>query len=208
MTDTRWAILHKYSASKGFPLWAIKYAPSATLINCGLADKAKDIIDGVLQICFETAHRNPALMTDLIEGLKTLEFELKSWLNNADNFKKGFDTFLKSEPNVAITDEEIPEAFEYIKQNMPGEVGEWREDAVHDQLKNWKLSKITPPTPPVPTPPTPPTPQPGPSPVPTATKVTEAENKVKSLSNIEDARNILLKLIDLGYEDIVNTILE
>ena len=93
---------------------------------------------------------------------------------------------------------------------MPGEVGEWREDAVHDQLKNWKLSKITPPTPtpPVPTPPTPPTPQPGPSPVPTATKVTEAENKVKSLSNIEDARNILLKLIDLGYEDIVNTILE
>lgn len=208
LTDTRWAILHKYSASKGFPLWAIKYAPSATLINCGLADKAKDIIDGVLQICFETAHRNPALMTDLIEGLKTLEFELKSWLNNADNFKKGFDTFLKSEPNVAITDEEIPEAFEYIKQNMPGEVGEWREDAVHDQLKNWKLSKITPPTPPVPTPPTPPTPQPGPSPVPTATKVTEAENKVKSLSNIEDARNILLKLIDLGYEDIVNSILE
>lgn len=209
LIDTRWAILHKFAASKGYPLWALKYAVSDSISTSGNTERAQKIIDDVLTVCFETSHRNPTMMVDLIEGLKTLDFELRGWLQGNKYFKAGFESFLMSEPNVALTQENIQEAFDYIKQNMPGEVGEWREKDVHDQLKNWALSKITTPTPtpppapgpgPAPVPPTPPTP-------PSPNKVEEAKDKIHSISTVNEAKDILFRLIDLGYDDIVETIL-
>lgn len=210
LTDTRWNILHKFSASKGYPLWALKYAIPSSLQHNGNEERAKQIIDDILTICFETAHRNPKMMSDLGEGLKQLEFELTSWVRDINAFKSGFETFLMSEPNVSLNQGNIQEAFDYIKQNMPGEIGEWREKDVHDQLKNWALSKMTPPTPP-----TPPVTPPSPGPTTTSThttfpatdKVEEAKDKIENLTSVKEAKDILRRLIDLGYDDIVETIL-
>lgn len=210
LTDTRWTILHQFSSSVGYPLWVLKYAVSDVLISSGNAERAKQIIDDILTICFETSHRNPKMMSDLAEGLKTLDFELRSWIHDNNAFKAGFETFLMSEPNVSLNQENIQEAFDYIKQNMPGEIGEWREKDVYDQLMIWALRK------------TQPTPAPAPVPQPTSNtnqgsaqipaspspdKVEKAKNKIYSLTNVGEAKEILLRLLELGYDDIVDTIL-
>lgn len=205
LTDTRWTILHKYSSSMGYPLWALKYDVPTSLKGSDNGERAKQIIDDILTICFETAHRNPQMMSALAESLKTLDFELRSWVHDTNAFKQGFETFLMSDPHVSLKQEDIQEAFDYIKQNMPREVGEWRKDDVELHLKNWGLSKKQKPTSAPSTPqgsaPTPPPTHPTPG------KIEEAQNKVRSITSVSEAQDILLRLIDLGYDDIVDTIL-
>lgn len=205
LTDTRWTILHKYSSSMGYPLWALKYAVPSSLKGTDNGKRAKQIIDDILTICFETAHRNPQMMSALAESLKTLDFELRSWVHDTNAFKQGFETFLMSDPHVSLKQEDIQEAFDYIKQNMPREVGEWRKDDVELHLKDWGLNKKQKPTPPPPPPngsvQTPPPTHP------TSSKIMEAQKKVHSITSISVAQDILLRLIDLGYDDIVDTIL-
>ena len=112
-----------------------------------------------------------------------------------------------SNTHVSLKQEDIQEAFEYIKQNMPGEVGEWRKEDVDVKLLHWGLSKKQTPTPPTPPDPGPtPTPQPTPTP-PSPDKVEEAKDKIHSITSINEAQEILLRLIDLGYDDIVDAIL-
>ncbi len=205
LTDTRWTILHKYSSLMGYPLWALKYAVPSSLTGSDNGKQAKQIIDDILTICFETAHRNPQMMSSLVESLKTLDFELRSWVHDTHAFKQGFETFLMSDPHVSLKQEDIPEAFDYIKQNMPREVGEWRKDDVELHLKNWGLSKKQKPTPP-------PLPSYGSDTVPhpttpTPSKIEKAQNKVHGITSISEAKEILLHLIDLGYDDIVDIIL-
>lgn len=207
LTDTRWTILHKYSASMGYPLWALKYAVPSSLLGSDNGERAKQIIDDILTICFETAHRNPQMMSALAESLKTLDFELRSWVHDTNAFRQGFEIFLMSNTHVSLKQEDIQEAFEYIKQNMPGEVGEWRKEDVDVKLLHWGLSKKQTPTPPTPPDPGPtPTPQPTPTP-PSPDKVEEAKDKIHSITSINEAQEILLRLIDLGYDDIVDAIL-
>lgn len=189
----------------GYPLWALKYDVPTSLKGSDNGERAKQIIDDILTICFETAHRNPQMMSALAESLKTLDFELRSWVHDTNAFKQGFETFLMSDPHVSLKQEDIQEAFDYIKQNMPREVGEWRKDDVELHLKNWGLSKKQKPTSAPSTPqgsaPTPPPTHPTPG------KIEEAQNKVRSITSVSEAQDILLRLIDLGYDDIVDTIL-
>lgn len=209
LKDARWAILHEFATLKGYPLWALKYAIPTTIQNAGLEKPAQKLIDDVLTICFETTHRNPSMMVDIVEGIKSMNFEIRSWFKDNTYFKQGFEQFLMSEPNVALQPDDIDKAFAFIKQNMPGEIGLWRDDEVLDQLKNWALSRKsipTPPNPPIPddddpNPPTPPAP-------PTPGRREQAKDKVRFISNVEDAKDILLRLIDLDMETIIDTILE
>lgn len=211
LKDARWAILHEYSVLKGYPLWALKYAIPATIKNAGLEEPAQKLIDDVLTICFETTHRNPSMMVDIVEGIKSMNFEIRAWFKDNTYFKQGFEQFLMSEPNVALQSEDLDKAFAFIKQNMQGEIGLWGETEVLDQLKNWALSqKPAPtPTPPIqpipggaaPIPPVPPTaPAPG--------RREQAKEKVQFINNVEDAKDILLRLIELDMETIIDTILE
>lgn len=211
LKDARWAILHEYSVLKGYPLWALKYAIPATIKNAGLEEPAQKLIDDVLTICFETTHRNPSMMVDIVEGIKSMNFEIRAWFKDNAYFKEGFEQFLMSEPNVVLQPEDIDKAFAFIKQNMQGEIGLWGETEVLDQLKNWALSQKpapapTPPTQPIPggvdpIPPMPPTP-------PAPGRREQAKDKVQLISNVEDAKDILLRLIDLDMETIIDTILE
>lgn len=209
LTDTRWTILHKFSSSMGYPLWSLKFAIPESFRTSGIADYASQIIDQILTVCFETSHRNPLLMSSLAEGLKTLDFELRSWIRDTNAFKDGFETFLMSEPHVSLNQENIQEALDFIKQNMPGEIGEWREIEVHDKLKIWALSKSQPSTS------TSSSSGSGFIPVSTVShtestttdKIERAADKVNSLTTLDEAKDILLRVIDLGYDDIVDIIL-
>ena len=113
---------------------------------------------------------------------------------------------------MGLKEEEFDAAVEYISGHMQSEVGTWNEDEVVNALKDWRLTTH-------PTPPTPPTPPqggggssttgggyaPGPG---SSEKKSEARVKVNNINEVAKAKQILHKLIDLGYEQILNTILD
>lgn len=48
---------------------------------------------------------------------------------------------MKTVDIVNVKDDELEEAFTYLKQHLEGEVGLWKEDEVKDSLKDWRMDK-------------------------------------------------------------------
>lgn len=134
LTDARWVITHNFSAQKGFPLWTLKYAG---------VDKQefKDLIDNILKICGDSDMRNPDLINNTLNGLETYRFELGNLLNDAQSFANGFVSFLRTVQGVNLQDDEVEDANNYLKLHMQGDVGLWAEDEISKQLMQWRMAK-------------------------------------------------------------------
>lgn len=204
LTDTRWALRLGFCGEIGYPLWALKYS-NAMECHPG-KEKLCKLIDNVVKIYSEVGIKNPSLLAETDSMLTEYKFELTSLIQK-EYFIDGFLRFLKTTEMVDLQEEQYDDALLYIKQHLEDGVGLWEENAVRDQLKNWKLSKIViiPPTPPVPpTPPYPPTPNPQPH----VEKMQRAKSKVQSIQSLEEAQIVLQKLCDLGYDNILDIILQ
>lgn len=207
LKNARWVMTHSYIPGKKYPLWSLKYVAE---------EKAKPgvrtLVDNINAICVEIGSPNPNLMTNALDGLRKYEFEFKNLIGKDVHFKEGFLAFLQNVEEVKLKAEEFDAAVEYISGHLQSEVGIWNENEVIDQLKNWGLT----------TRPLPPQPDPGQggggNPVPpggnppvggfSAEKKSKARSKVNSIVAVEEAKTILQKLIDLGYDQILNTILD
>ena len=203
LKNARWVMTHSYVPEKKYPLWALKYVSDSVA-----PEGVKSLVGNLNAICVEIGSSNPNLLTETLDGLKQYEFELKNLINNNDNFRVGFLNFLKTEPTVRLQDEEFDDAVQYISQHMQSEVGIWNEEEVIKELLKWRISKhpVTPPTPPTP-PVHPVDPEP---PVHTdnhVKRINEATEKVCAISDVNKAKNMLQKLIALGYDQILDTIL-
>lgn len=203
LKNARWVMTHSYVPEKKYPLWALKYVSDSVA-----PEGVKSLVGNLNAICVEIGSSNPNLLTETLDGLKQYEFELKNLINNNDNFRVGFLNFLKTEPTVRLQDEEFDDAVQYISQHMQSEVGIWNEEEVIKELLKWRISKhpVTPPTPPTP-PIHPIDPEP---PVHTdnhVKRINEATEKVGAISDVNKAKNMLQKLIALGYDQILDTIL-
>lgn len=203
LKNARWVMTHSYVPEKKYPLWALKYVSDSVA-----PEGVKSLVGNLNAICVEVGSSNPNLLTETLDGLKQYEFELKNLINNNDNFRVGFLNFLKTEPTVRLQDEEFDDAVQYISQHMQSEVGIWNEEEVIKELLKWRISKhpVTPPTPPTP-PAHPVDPEP---PVHTdnhVKRINEATEKVCAISDVNKAKNMLQKLIALGYDQILDTIL-
>lgn len=203
LKNARWVMTHSYVPEKKYPLWALKYVSDSVA-----PEGVKSLVGNLNAICVEIGSSNPNLLTETLDGLKQYEFELKNLINNNDNFRVGFLNFLKTEPTVRLQDEEFDDAVQYISQHMQSEVGIWDEEEVIKELLKWRISKqpVTPPTPPTP-PVHPVDPEP---PVHTdnhVKRINEATEKVGAISDVNKAKNMLQKLIALGYDQILDTIL-
>ena len=203
LKNARWVMTHSYVPEKKYPLWALKYV-SDSVAPGGV----KSLVGNLNAICVEIGSSNPNLLTETLDGLKQYEFELKNLINNNDNFRVGFLNFLKTEPTVRLQDEEFDDAVQYISQHMQSEVGIWDEEEVIKELLKWRISKqpVTPPTPPAP-PVHPVDPE---TPVHTdnhVKRINEATEKGGAISDVNKAKNMLQKLIALGYDQILDTIL-
>ena len=206
LKNARWVMTHSYIPSKKYPLWSLKYVTE---------DKAKPEVKGLVNninaICVDVGSSNPNLMTDTLEGIKLYEFELKNLIGDDQNYRNGFLSFLQTVETVGLQANEFDAAVEFISAHMQSEVGTWNEEEVVVALRDWRLS----------TRPIPPTPVgpiiddgfggPGDSGEqrdPSSEKVSKARAKVNGITDIEHAKSILQKLIDLGYIKIFDTILE
>ncbi len=135
LTDARWAMTHEYSASVGYPLWALKYVPECSPEN-------KDLIDGIIKVVTDSESvKNPPLMTKVAEGLKN-NFELGNLLLlSANNFEKGFKNYVMGLEYINMTEEEIPEARKFLEGHLEGTIGLWTERGVEDMLQKWRLAQ-------------------------------------------------------------------
>lgn len=207
LKDARWAISHEYTAEKGYPLWTLKYAD-------GVTEDLVSLISKIVTISLDpNINKNPSLMNDAIDLLGRYEFEFPMLLNRSGAFEEGYHNFLKSNDKVALDDEHIEDAKVYIKQHLQGEVGLWTESEVNDKLKDWKLSLTPMPTS---------TPQVQPRPysyphspsspsgfvntAPSPSKLSTAKTRVNSISSLQQAKSLLEKLCELGYEDVLDII--
>ena len=206
LKDARWAISHEFVASKGYPLWSLKYAASETPIT---QEDLTTLIDNIVKICNEVGTNNPAMMTTTLELMKQWEFEFKDMLKDDALYRNGFVNFLKIDENVNLHDNQVDDAINYIKQHVQSEIGTWRETEIIDALKNWKISSI----PNVPSTPTPNNPIPH-SPIPEQNH--QPSDKKEMIKRSHDKVNMMShgrlqttmnKMIDLGYEEVLNIIL-
>ena len=145
LTDARWALTHAYLKEMGFPLWTLKYCkdmPSATTTR----DKLCQMLDNIIRICGPDGMKNPSLLAETMEQMKSLDFELRGLLTVTDehnNFAQGYDNFLLCQEKVGLKPTELEVAKRYVQQNMPAEVGLWTETDVAEKLKDWRLSQMT-----------------------------------------------------------------
>lgn len=203
LKNARWVMTHSYVPEKKFPLWSLKYLPDDVA-----KPELKQLVANINTICVEVGSSNPNLSAETAEGIKMYEFELKNLINVDKNFRDGFLAFLQTEETVKLKESEFDNAVHYISTHQQSEVGTWNESEVLTTLLKWRVATAppTPPTTPHPyTPPTTPTP-PVPSPV-ANQKRQLALAKVDSLGNVHQAKSILHRLVDLGYDAILDTIL-
>ena len=141
LTDARWAITHEFSKERGFPLWSLKYVPYFLGTIKLLSDDFKTLIDNILKICGDSGMRNPSLINDTLNGIEKYSFEVGNLLNSSDSFKTGFNNYLKSIEVVNFQDNEIEEAIDYLTKHLEETVGLWTENEVYDKLKDWRMNK-------------------------------------------------------------------
>lgn len=168
-------------------------------------------------------------MNDTLDLLGRYEFELPILLNRSGAFEEGYHNYLKSNEIVNLDDEHLSDAKTYIKQHLQGEVGLWTEREVNDKLKDWKLS-LTPKSVPVSSIPqvqskiySPLSSEQGynaheqqskfeqipirvnPN---ASTKHQQALEHIDNINSLAAAQRLLEQLCNLGYEDILDIILD
>lgn len=203
LKNARWVMTHSYVPDKNYPLWSLKYLPDDIA-----KPELKKLVNDINAICVEIGSSNPSLLADTLDGLKMYEFELKNLVNIPTNFRDGFLYFLQTEETVKLKEDEFDSAFQYISQHLQSEVGIWTEAEVQNALLKWRVTTIpsTPPTPQVPgqgpVPPTPPIPAPDHN-----LRKQKALDKVESITDIYPAKELLKRLANLGWDSILDIIL-
>lgn len=210
LTDARWALRNGFCPQVGYPLWSIKYCDKLQTLNC--KDKIAKLTDNIITIYTEVGSKNPALMVETDNLITEVKFEYMPLLNydTENNFEKGFRKYLMADPIVNLQEDDYDSALTYIRQHMESGVGLWTEDAVILQLKNWKLSLNS--TPSIPNSDTDievPTTKVAESPITTdANKHIKAKARIQSIATIDEAKQLLEALCDLGYDKILDIILK
>ena len=106
----------------------------------------KEFIDNLMRVVNDPeSMKNPSLLENTINGYDALKTDFGNLLiPSADNFHKGFVTYMQSIDNVNVQDDEVEDAQKYLHEHLESEVGMWTEEEVKDKLKDWRISKVTP----------------------------------------------------------------
>lgn len=137
LKDARWAILHEYAKSKGYPLWSLKYSKSQYL-----TDDMRMLIDNVIKVVNDPeSMKNPALLNETIVGYEMQKHEFGNLLNEngGNNYQVGFNEFIQTIEIADVKPEELDSVRNYIEGHLEGEVGLWTENQVKDNAKNWRI---------------------------------------------------------------------
>lgn len=144
LKDARFAITGAFLEEMGYPLWVIKYVDDdfansnpAVTINGDI----RQLIDDIVDICAERDLKNPALVNEALTLMDNYKVDLPDIFKKEGIFERGFNNFLLSQPTVQLQEEEIDDAYTYIKQHLESTVGYWSEDEVANALLRWRIAE-------------------------------------------------------------------
>lgn len=144
LKDTRFAITGVYLVEKGYPLWALKYIDEAFANSTPpvtMNDEIRRLLDNIVDICAERDIKNPSLVKDTLDLIDKYKIDLPDILSKPGAFEHGFNNYLLHQPTVNLQEEEIDDAYDYIKKHLESTVGYWSEAEVADSLKDWRIAE-------------------------------------------------------------------
>lgn len=83
----------------------------------------------------------PQLKSETVSLFEKYIVDLPDILNKPGNFKNGFENFLLSQQSIGLQPYEVDNAYDYIKQHLESTVGYWTEDEVKNALKDWRIAE-------------------------------------------------------------------
>lgn len=106
-----------------------------------LNDDIKRLFDDIVYICSEKELKNPALVNETLSLIDQYRLDIPDIMAKAGNFKNGFECFMLAQSTIKIQVDEIDSAYEYVKKHLESTVGYWSENEVVLALKDWRLER-------------------------------------------------------------------
>lgn len=142
--DARFALIGGYIAKKEYPLWSLKYMSDDfinSLPKLTMNDEVKRLIDNITVICKEKDQKNVALVTSTLELIDRYRADFPDILNKEGSFHNGFVNFLLGRDKVNLKDEEVDDAIDYLRKHLELTIGYWTEEEVSVALLSWRIEK-------------------------------------------------------------------
>lgn len=144
MKDARFAITGVFVEQKGYPLWSLKYMSETFTTSfppLTMNDDIKKLIDNIVAICEEKDQKNVQLITGTLDLINRYRIDFANIITREGAFKNGFEHFLLTQNNVGLHEDELEDAHAYITKHLESTIGFWTEAEVKDKLKDWRISE-------------------------------------------------------------------
>lgn len=142
LNATRWAIREWIKTTARYPLWVFKLADR---ISNATKIAVEQIVILVELIDQDFTQEN---IKEALEIISSSKIDLSLLIPKFTLCKSLFIKWLKQVEDISIKNEEFEEVIEFIRENMPEEIGvaSWTEDKVKEVALRWQIRKKTPPT--------------------------------------------------------------
>lgn len=144
MKDARYAITGIFIKQAGYPLWSLKYMDEdfiGSIPVLKMNDDIKRLIDNITAICEEKDMKNVQLVTGTLDLISRFRLDFQDIIAKQGSFRNGFNQFLLNQPTVGLQPEEIAGAYDYITKNLQSTVGYWTEEEVSKTLLEWRVAQ-------------------------------------------------------------------
>lgn len=155
LNDVKWGIRAWIKTSQ-YPLWVFTCSEHANA-------HVNEAIDNIIRL-IETrdADLTHTQIQSILQVVQTVKDDLRLLIFKPERSRDLFVKWLKRIENVEIHDDKLEEVIQFIRRNMPEEIGvdAWKADNVREKVKDWYIrdmeqAKPRPPEPPTPVPPKP-----------------------------------------------------
>lgn len=85
--------------------------------------------------------KNPKLINDTLDLIDRFRADIPDIMAKPGNFRNGFENYLLAQPGVGLQSYEIEDAYDYIKKHLESTVGYWTEEEVKNALKDWRIAE-------------------------------------------------------------------
>ena len=140
LNDTKWAIRGWIKTVSKFPIWVFKLVDN---ISEALENAIETIIYLIESVDRDFTQQDIKDALEMIDSVKTDLLLLFQKYDQCDNL---FRKWLDSIENITIEKDKYTDVIEYVRQNMPEEIGvaSWTEDKVREIVKDWLIKEDKP----------------------------------------------------------------
>ena len=106
-----------------------------------LNEDIKRLFDNIVAVCGEKDIKNPALIKDTLNLIETYRADIPDIMAKPGNFQNGFNNFMLSQPGIGLQNFEVDSAYDFVKKHLESTVGYWSEEEVIVALKDWRIAE-------------------------------------------------------------------